>query len=275
MKNIDNQTVTAFGKEWVRFDQMYSAENELKGIFDRCFRVFPWHALPENAVGFDLGCGSGRWAKFVAPRVGHLHCIDPSKSALDVAKRNLCECSNCEFHTSSVDNIPIDDDSMDFGYSIGVLHHVPDTAFGIKSCVRKLKKGAPLLLYLYYNFENCTSWYRMLWRISDMFRNIISRVPSKIKYVITQTIAASIYFPIARLLYLIEKCRVNVETFPLSYYRRQSFYMMRTDALDRFGTPLEQRFSRNQIKMMMVDAGLERITFSDSVPYWCAVGYKK
>ena len=50
---------------------------------------------------------------------------------------------------------------------------------------------------------------------------------------------------------------------------------MRTDALDRFGTALEQRFTARQIRQMMAAAGLERIQFSDAMPYWCAVGYKK
>jgi hypothetical protein len=50
---------------------------------------------------------------------------------------------------------------------------------------------------------------------------------------------------------------------------------MRTDALDRFGTKLEQRFTAAQIRQMMERAGLERITFSNSVPFWCAVGFKK
>ena len=49
---------------------------------------------------------------------------------------------------------------------------------------------------------------------------------------------------------------------------------MRTDALDRFGTQLEQRFTRNEIKNMMEKAGLENIKFSDSKPYWVAVGFK-
>ncbi len=48
---------------------------------------------------------------------------------------------------------------------------------------------------------------------------------------------------------------------------------MRTDALDRFGTRLEQRFSREQIKVMMEKVGLERIEFSANMPFWCAVGY--
>jgi hypothetical protein len=50
---------------------------------------------------------------------------------------------------------------------------------------------------------------------------------------------------------------------------------MRTDALDRFGTPLEQRFTRAQITKMMTAAGLENIRFSDGFPFWCAVGFKR
>ena len=50
---------------------------------------------------------------------------------------------------------------------------------------------------------------------------------------------------------------------------------MRTDALDRFGTRLEQRFTRDEIKQMMHNAGLENIKFSDSKPFWVAVGFKR
>ena len=34
-----------------------------------------------------MGCGSGRWANFIAPKVKILNCIEPSKQALDVAKK--------------------------------------------------------------------------------------------------------------------------------------------------------------------------------------------
>ena len=35
-----------------------------------------------------MGCGSGRWAKVVAPRVGLLNCIEPS-SAIKIAKKKF------------------------------------------------------------------------------------------------------------------------------------------------------------------------------------------
>ena len=68
---------------------------------------------------------------------------------------------------------------------------------------------------------------------------------------------------------------LNPASIPLSYYRNHTFYTMRTDSRDRFGTPLEQRFSRKEIEIMMEDAGLSEIRFSDRAPYWCAVGIKK
>ena len=49
---------------------------------------------------------------------------------------------------------------------------------------------------------------------------------------------------------------------------------MRTDSRDRFGTPLELRFTRVQIERMLLDAGLRDIVFSDGEPYWCAVGFR-
>lgn len=130
--NLDSRNVIGFGDEWSRFDQTGMSDTESKDIFSRYFRIFPLHELSAHAAGFDLGCGSGRWAKLVAPRVGRLICIDASPEALSVAKRSLAGLPNCEFHLASVDNLPLADNSMDFGYALGVLHHVPDTAKGIR-----------------------------------------------------------------------------------------------------------------------------------------------
>lgn len=274
-ENLDSKTVAGFGYEWTRFDQAPVIETgELERLFQEYFKIFPWSELPDTAVGFDLGCGTGRWARFVAPRAGRLHCIDASPRAISVATRNLREFSNCFMHLASVDSMPLEDNSMDFGYSLGVLHHLPDTAAGIRSCVAKLKHGAPFLLYLYYAFDNSPTWFRLLWRVSDLFRRGVSRSPHWARSSISELIAAFVYFPLARFSRVLEKRGFNVRNIPLSYYRHRSYYVMRTDALDRFGTRLERRFTSRQIRDMMTHAGLERISFSDSPPYWCAVGFK-
>ena len=271
--NADAAVVKGFGQEWEHFDQSGLSDAERAFVFDEYFAVFPWERLPAGAVGFDAGCGTGRWAVLVASRVGHLHCVDPS-SAIHVAERNLTGVPNCSFHQTTIDDMPLADDSMDFGYSLGVLHHMPDTRQGLTSCVRKLKKGAPFLVYLYYALDNQPYWYRALWRLSDSVRFILSRLPYPVKFVVTQAIAATVYWPLARAARGLEQRGVSVHSFPLGEYRNRSFYSMRTDAFDRFGTTLERRFTRTQIQTMMESAGLENVRFSTKVTSWCAVGYK-
>ena len=273
-KNVDRETVKSFGDEWSRFDQSAIEGAEASRIFDEYFSVFPWHGLPNNASGFDMGCGSGRWARLMAPKVGHLHCIDPS-SALDVAKRNLADQANVSFHQASVDDGILPANSQDFGYSLGVLHHIPDTGAALRSCVDMLKPGAPFLVYLYYAFDNRPLAFKLAWRFSDLLRRGIRRLPARLKHLVTDTLAVLVYWPLARISLLGERLGFDVSNVPLSYYRHHSFYTMRTDSRDRFGTPLEQRFNRSQIESMMQSAGLENIRFSERAPFWCAVGVKR
>lgn len=273
-KNLDADTVESFGDEWSRFDQSELPIGEAQRIFDEYFAVFPWDKLPKNASGFDMGCGSGRWAKLMAPRVGHLHCIDPS-SALEVAKSALSSQTNVTFHLASVDDCPLTPNSQDFGYSLGVLHHVPDTERAIRACVSLLKSGAPFQLYLYYAFDNRSHLFKLAWHCSDLLRRAICKLPSTQKHFVTDILAALVYYPLARFSLLIEHLGVAVTSIPLSYYRSHSFYTMRTDSRDRFGTPLEQRFTRNEIAAMMESAGLDDVRFSDRAPFWCAVGIKR
>ena len=271
--NVDEQVVAGFGDEWSRFDQSAVEDVELRQMFENYFKIFPWERLPRDAVGFDLGSGSGRWARLVAPRVGRLHLIEPSR-ALDVSRSVLAGVPNCKFHRAGVDDIPLENGSCDFGYSLGVLHHIPDTEDGVRKCVAKLKVGAPFLLYLYYRFDNRPFWFRAIWRISDAGRRLISRLPYPLRYAVSQVLATTVYFPLARTARLLERSGVNVKSIPLSQYRNSSFYTMRTDALDRFGTRLEKRFTRDEIRTMMENCSLENIEFGDTA-FWTAVGYKK
>ncbi len=275
MKNIDYKTVKSFGDEWSRYNQEGLMGKEHKYLFEKYFKIFPWASLPKDAKGFDMGCGSGRWAILVAPKVKQLTCIDPSYESIVVAKRRLNHLSNIVFLKAGVSEKALPPNSQDFGYSLGVLHHVPDTASALRDCVDMLKPGAPFLVYLYYNFDNRPKWYYFLWTASNIVRKIISRTPSWMKSILTNFLALIIYLPFARISFLAEKIGFKVDNWPLSSYRRTSFYTMRTDSRDRFGTPLEQRFSRSEILAMMQASGLHEISFSNSFPFWCAVGKKK
>jgi SAM-dependent methyltransferase len=272
--NVDAKVVEDFGKEWKAFNQKEFTGQDLQKAFDQYFNIFPFEKIGKNSVGFDMGCGSGRWAKLIAPRVKHLNCVDPSSVALEQAKSNL-EChANCSFECAAVSNSTIANGSQDFGYCLGVLHHIPDTTAGLQSCTAKLRSGAPFLLYLYYRFDNKPLWFRLIWKASDFVRKVVSALPFPIKLFVSQVIAVSVYWPLSRLSLLMDHLGMTVSNIPLSDYRNKPFYFLRTDALDRFGTKLEKRFTKNEILKMMNDAGLVDVRFSAGTPYWVAVGTK-
>src|SRR5438552_6583983 len=113
--NTFADVVDGFGDEWSRFDQSALAGEELSAMFDDYFSIFPWEKVSKKSVGIDIGCGSGRWARLVAPRVGELHCVDASAEALAVAARNLSGQPNCRLHHASVAQLPFPDAFADFG----------------------------------------------------------------------------------------------------------------------------------------------------------------
>ncbi len=276
LDNADKPTVEGFGREWSTFtqsDEQFSAE-ERQRIFDGYFSIFPWQTLPPHAAGADIGCGSGRWAKLVAPKVGTLHAVDASADVLAVARQNLGVLPNVRFHHASVAVLPFADGELDFAYSLGVLHHVPDTAGAIRDVAAKLKTSAPFLIYLYYAFDNRSALFRAVWMASNLVRIVLSRLPYALQIAATTLIAATVYWPLARAAGLLERLGLMPRSWPLAFYRRHSFYVMRTDAFDRFCTRLEQRFTRVQISEMLHAAGFVDIRFSDAEPYWVAIATK-
>lgn len=272
--NIDPKVVNNFGQEWNKFNYRNINNKNLKKIFNDYFNIFPFKKINKKSIGFDMGCGSGRWAKFIAPKVKKLNCIEPSNLAIKEARLNLRAFKNCSFEKASASKNSLKNNSQDFGYSLGVLHHVPNTLLALQNCTKKLKSGAPFLLYLYYNFDNKPSWFKIIWKLSDIVRIIICKLPFFLKYPISQFIAFFIYFPTSLILKILKKNKIKIKNFPLSYYHDKTFYIMRTDALDRFGTKLEKRFSKKEIQTMMKRSQLKNIKFSKQPPYWVAVGTK-
>ncbi len=272
--NIDPKTVSSFGVEWNEFHGF--SELDLQFTGDMYFDIVTPEMLNEQSTVIDIGCGSGRWIKYLNGRYKKMIGLDPSE-AIFAADKLLGENDKVELVRSSTDHIPFPDGHFDFAYSLGVLHHIPDTEKALLDSVKKVKSGGHFLVYLYYRFENRPFYFRIFYWLSNLLRRGISKLPHGLKKGVCNFLAVVLYMPfvlLCRFLRFIgvpEKARFHI---PLQAYERQSFYIIRNDSLDRFGTPLEQRFSAKQITAMMTKAGLTDINFSNKIPFWHAVGRK-
>jgi SAM-dependent methyltransferase len=273
-ENIDTVTVESFGDEWLKFDAFSAAE--IKNAGDQYFDIVTDKMLNANSKVLDLGCGSGRWTKYMADKAGFIEAVDPSEAVFSAAAV-YGDLPNVRFSQAGVDTIPFPDESFDFVISLGVLHHIPDTGKALNSLMKKLKSGGFALIYLYYALDNRGFLYRLIFNLSTLLRRVVSALPKGLKHVVCDFLAVFIYLPFVGLSKLV-KAIIPGNLYlkiPLAYYRDKSWNIIRNDALDRFGTPLEQRFTKIEITEMLQKAGMHNLVFSEGEPYWHVVAQKK
>jgi SAM-dependent methyltransferase len=271
-QNLDQQVIDSFGHEWAAFDY---AESETDEALDAQFMAYctPINLSQFNSkssVGADFGAGSGRWASRLLPYFSLIYALEPSDGANKVLKNKFSKESRMAILQETVGANSIPAQSLDLAMSLGVLHHIPDTGLAIKDVASKIKSGGIFLCYLYYKLENKPVFYRGLFWASNSLRWVISRLPYAVRRLMTRIIAALVYLPLARSAKLLENRGRNVSNFPLHHYANMPFVMLQNDALDRFGTRLEQRFSKREIIEMLGSAGfdLSTLKFSDLEPFW-------
>ncbi len=272
-ENIDNEVVKSFGDEWLKFHDF--SDEIIHDIAKEYFDILNISIVNKNTYMLDIGCGTGRWTKFLTQKAGFIEAVDPS-NAIFAADKLLGEIENVRLTKASIDTLPFNDETFDFAMSIGVLHHIPDTQKAMQDCVKKVKRGGYFYCYLYHNLETRGWWFKTLYWLSNQLRKIVCRLPAGMKRFVSDILAIVIYMPLVlwvRFLVLIGLRKIAVK-MPLSAYNNKSFFVIRNDALDKFGTSLEQRFSKKQVEEMMRNCGLENIVISPLTPFYHAIGRK-
>lgn len=272
--NSDDATVHSFGDEWEKFDTFDAAELQTAG--DQYFDIVTSEMLGPDCEALDIGCGSGRWSRYLAPRVNHIEAIDPS-DAVHTAAAFTQTCGNVRVTQAGYGGIPFAKNSFDFVFSLGVVHHVPDTAGAVREAADMVKPGGHLLLYIYYSLDNRGASYKLLFHASALLRRMVSAMPRGLKFFTCDVLAVILYLPfvsLARFFRFLSPKGNFWKKIPLAYYADKTWRIIRNDALDRFGTPLEQRFSKKEIETMLVQSGMRNIRFSEHAPYWHVIAQK-
>ena len=271
-ENLDQGVIDSFGHEWATYDY---GETETSEALDAQFMAYcaPIDLTqfnPKTSSAGDFGAGSGRWSSRLSPHFSLVYALEPSDGANSVLKNKFSNDPKIVVLQETVGSNSIPLASLDLAMSLGVLHHIPDTGLAIKDVSRRIKPGGVFLCYLYYSLENKPAYYKMIFKAVDGVRRVISVLPQILKQLVTSLIAGVVYWPLARLSKVLNKFGINTSNVPLHHYADMPFVMLANDALDRFGTTLEQRFSKAEITEMLrvADFDISTLKFSDKEPFW-------
>jgi len=102
--------------------------------------------LDEEWIVGDLGCGTGQTTQSLAPFVGKVIAIDESEAMLTAARTRLTGVHNVELRSGRLEQLPIDDNTLDAALVVMVLHHLAAPSRVLLEASRALKPRGKLLV---------------------------------------------------------------------------------------------------------------------------------
>lgn len=130
----------------------------------------------KGKIVLDVGCGMGRFTEIAANAAAVVIGIDLSQ-AIDSARDNLKQRQNCHFIQADIFHLPFKPEIFDTIFSIGVLHHTPNTKKAFFKLPPLLKPGGKLSIWVYG--ENT---FRPSTNFGDLWRQITTHLPKKLLY---------------------------------------------------------------------------------------------
>lgn len=152
--------------------RFYSWNRPLHGRrpFDR---LFPYDELAAGAPVLEVGCGMGTMAMNWARSGADVTAVDLNPTAVERTRRRF-ELYELEGTIAEADAraLPFADDSFDYAYSWGVLHHSPDLGASLRELLRVVRPGGGFGVMLYHR-RSFLHWY--LTRYIEGFLHMESR----------------------------------------------------------------------------------------------------
>lgn len=218
-----------------------------KSHFDDIQEIIP-NSIINGKIGIDIGSGHGRDTYRMAS-------VDPLVKiiSLDIsdgiykAKERASILKNVHFVKGSVLDIPVKENTFDFAYSFGVLHHIPNPDMGVKEIARVMKEGAYLYLYLYEDHSQNHIKYIAI-KIITILRKVTIKIPHKLAYAISYLFSPLIVILFSYPAGILRKCKITRKIsngIPFNFGTHP--FSLAPDVYDRFSAPIEHRFNRKAV----------------------------
>lgn len=268
ISKIRRRTQRVFGYQWTVFSKMEKAfkANFLNYIYPIDESFF------KGKLGLDAGCGFGRHIFYAANFGAEMVGIDISE-AIDSTYQNIKHLPNVHLVQCDVYNLPFKEESFDFIYSIGVLHHLPDPEAGFRCLLKILKNKSPLFIWVYSSTRKFANF------LIEAVRKITRILPLKLILIFSSIMACIdwVFFilPYKFMLKLKipEKLLQRIIYPRIRLYAQYPYEVSRADWFDRLSPPIRFYYSAEEIRKWFENMKMSNIQVSETGLYgWRGYG---
>ena len=164
---VAQEHLASFGLQWNRYEIAHPDED--RATFQAKTGV-PLSELRGLRV-LDAGCGGGRYSRVAGEAGAQVIGADQS-SAVDKAAQLCAHLPSVWFVQADLKHLPLEPESFDFVFSIGVMHHDVRTRNVFDAVARMVKPRGRLAVWLYRRNQ---AWQELL---NDVLRQHTVRMPT-------------------------------------------------------------------------------------------------
>jgi SAM-dependent methyltransferase len=257
---LHRRTKQSFGYQWTVF-------GEMSDKFREDFLNYICPVTPEFFVGkrgLDAGCGFGRHLYYATQFGAHMIGLDFSQ-AITRAKEIAGGLENVQFLQGDLHRPPLRSQSLDFVYSIGVLHHTPDPEGAFQALLPLIRPGGSIFIWVYSKSRAATN------RILEAVRKVTSRLPLGVTRALSLLGAlvdwCGFILPYRLVRSLFGSC-IEPHVWPrIKLYARYPFQVVYADWFDRLSAPIRHYYDDADLAGWATRAGLVNVTISPTGLY--------
>jgi SAM-dependent methyltransferase len=277
--SVSTPYADSFGPQWKTFaksqiDTPKNCESQIR--FDS---EIGWQSSDfEGKNVIEFGSGAGRFIDICSRRNAALVVGLDATDAVDAAQETLCDRENVLFVQADIFSAPFKNESFDFGYSIGVLHHTPNPEEGFELLTRLVKPEGAVGISLYevsnYIRPNRNTlkvvsiellWALNFWRC-EFFRSVTTKLPRKLFLTYCKTVV-----PVLHYLNQIPILRYLRYLLPSTCYRHLPVIWSMVDTHDTYATKIVHQYRGKDVFQWFLHLGCKDIILKNGRAGWVSI----
>jgi SAM-dependent methyltransferase len=261
----ENRTIRDFGEQWLKYGDVGGYFGSLELFEDIIFPFLRSGDIKDCSVA-EIGSGSGRIVNMLI-RAGakHVIAVEPSEAAFEVLCRNIEQPEKVTCLKITGDQLPAYG-NLDYVFSIGVLHHIPDPMPAVEAAFKALRPGGHFVVWVYGKEGN-----GLYLALIKPLRIITKRLPHFMLAFLVETM----YWPLVLYIKCCYGLSLPLKGYMLSVLGKMSPKHKRLIIYDQLNPSCAKYYTRAEAEKLLIDRRFEDIRVHHRHGYsWTVIGTK-
>lgn len=262
--DIEKQTIKDFGKQWLRYSDTEGYFGSLELFSDILSPFLKPDQIKDCRVA-EIGSGSGRIVNMLLEAgAKEVIAVEPSEG-FEALCLNIRQPEKVTCLKITGDQLP-PYGNLDYAFSIGVLHHIPDPAPMVEAAFKALRPGGHFFVWLYAKEGNA-----LYLSIISPLRVFTKRLP----HFILSFLVEIMYWPLVLYIKFCHRLPLPLKGYMLSVLERMSPEKRRLIIYDQLNPSYAKYYTRQEAEKLLINGKFENVRIHHRHGYsWTVIGTK-